>query len=137
MARTRIYKIVRLGGSHHRVVNAENHEFSVPAKDAIKIGEATTPPVEVTRSEMCSILRDVRGFFFLTFVKRDGSLRDMYAHVDGAPVGDAFPLVDLELDATAIRQCRMSSVVKIIKSTGELVVLKKSAFQAVLRDNRA
>lgn len=136
LARTRLYEDAGDDTSHWRARNAEGIVFRLPKKDAVMVGWATSPAVEVTRSEMCGVLRDVRGFFFLTFVKKNGELRDMYAHVEGPPVGDMFPLADLSLDVSEHRQCRMSSVVKVITSDGRLYVLKKAAFAAVLSDNK-
>lgn len=131
MARTRLYRIKSEGTTHHTLVNAEQITFQGRATDFVKVGHATET-VFVTPKQMTQHVYRVRGFCHITFVKKDGSLRCMYARCLAPPKDGLLQLEDLELDTTETRSCHMNKVVSLITDNGTKYVLKQRQFCELL-----
>lgn len=117
-----------------KVKNKEGYSFSIPKEDHIKIGIVSEGPLLLTPTQMIETLENLNGFFHIRFFKEDGELREMYAHCNGRPRGNILRLVDLEKNATDIRQCHMDKVVSVVTSRGEHKVLQTAAFNALARN---
>ena len=109
-ARTRLYKIVK----GNLVVNAEGHQFRHPPDDYVIVGRVTRKE-RVSRDSMTEIARNIGGYFHISFVKADGFLRSMYAHVNGSVIQNTLRLVDLEVPASEYRCCRVDRIVAITR----------------------
>lgn len=109
--RTRLYKIVK----GNLVVNAEGHQFRLPPDDYVVVGSVTRKE-QVTRESMTKLAHNIGGYFHISFIKADGTLRSMYAHVNGSVYnGNTLRLVDLEAPASEYRCCcvdRISSITR-------------------------
>lgn len=133
-ARTRLYDIVLKDATStgHSVRNREGLTFNIPKEDCVTIGEvdpgATT---EFTKPEMEDFMDRAHGYLFVKFVKDNGDIRSMYAHVNGRAIGGHMRLVDLEQNATETRSCRMERVFYVV-CNGKKYVLKEAAFTKLM-----
>jgi len=110
-ARTRLYKIVK----GNLVVNAEGHQFRLPSDDYVVVGHVTRKE-QVTRESMTKLAQNIGGYFHISFIKADGSLRSMYAHVNGSVYNvNTLRLVDLEVPASEYRCCCVDRIVSITR----------------------
>lgn len=107
-ARTRLYKIIK----GNLVVNAEGHQFRLPPDDYVMVGNVTRKE-QVTRETMTTLAHNIGGYFHISFIKADGSLRNMYARANGSVYKNTLPLVDLEVPASQYRCCCVDRIVSI------------------------
>lgn len=111
-ARTRLYKIIK----GNLVVNAEGHTIRLPPDDFRIVG-AVDETEHVSRASMTKLARNISGYFHISFLKADGSLRNMYAHANGSVYnGNSLSLVDLEVPASEYRSCCVDRIVSITKN---------------------
>lgn len=109
-ARTRLYKIIK----GNLVVNAEGHQFRLPPDDYVVVGSITRTE-QVTRESMTKLAHNIGGYFHISFIKADGTLRSMYAHVNGSVYSGTLRLVDLEVPASEYRSCCVDRIVSITR----------------------
>lgn len=110
-ARTRLYKIIK----GNLVVNAEGHQFRLPPDDYVVVGNVTRTE-KVSRESMTRLAHNIGGYFHISFIKADGTLRSMYAHADGSVHNvNSLRLVDLEVPASEYRSCCVDRIVSITR----------------------
>ena len=67
---------------------------------------------QVTREAMTKLANSISGVFHISFIKADGTLRTMYARVNGSVHDNVLPLVDL-----VVPQYRCCCVDRIVSIT--------------------
>lgn len=132
-ARTRLYDIIKKG-TMHKLKNKEGHVFDVNADDVVFIGEFTKTE-QVTPTELTLLISRTRGFLFIRFIKADGSMRDMYAHVNGPMVGSKVYLRDLEQPAQTMRCCDVNRVVCVV-AQDTMYVVKSASLGKLLKKKK-
>jgi len=68
---------------------------------------------QVTRESMTNLAHNIVGYFHISFIKADGTLRNMYAQVNGNVHNNILPLVDLIVPA--YRCCCVDRIVSITR----------------------
>lgn len=129
-SRTRLYDVIQTG-TRHKVKNKEGHVFEIDSDDVVFVGEFTETK-SVTPTELTVMLTRLRGFFFIRFIKANGDMRDMYAHVNGPMVGSIMHLRDLEQPTLAMRCCDVNRVVCVI-AQNTMYVVKSAALGKLLK----
>lgn len=133
-ARTRLYAVVNK--ETKRVKNKEGYTFDADEEDLVYIGEYSKTE-ELTPTDLTLLIGRLRGFFFIRFVKANGDVRDMYAHVDGPMVGSVVPLRDLEKPASTQRSCHVDKVLCVIARDTMYVVKSAMLGKRVKRKPRS
>lgn len=129
-ARTRLYDVIQKG----RVKNKEGHVFDIDSKDVVYIGEYSKTE-DVTPTELTLLISRLRGFFFIRFIKQNGEMRDMYAHINGPMVGSTVYLRDLDNVSTTMRSCDVHRVVCVV-ANDTMYVVKSSALGKLLKKKK-
>lgn len=124
-SRTRLYTIHNNANSQIlALTNKEGFRFSLDRNDVVFVG-AVDETISVTPTQMTEALDAIGGFFFVRFLKQDGTERSMYAHIMSR-CGGMIKLRDLELPMAECRSCRMDRVYSLV-SNGKHYVLKRAA----------
>ncbi len=130
-SRTRLYTVRNVDGDSVDLTNKEGIRFTEKKDDLVMVGEVESR-VEVTPTQMVEKLDMLGGFFYIGFIKSDGTTRHMYAHVVDRPKGGHLNLQDLEKPMKEHRSCRMERVFSLI-TKGVHYVLKRPAFNALIK----
>lgn len=110
-ARFRLYDVVDRANT--RLKNKEGVVFNAPADDVVYIGEIKDT-VYVNKTELSKEIRDLEGFFWIRFYKKDGSVREMWANRLKERIAGNLSMQDMMLPNTQSRQCVIENIVDFV-----------------------